>query len=69
MLIAVALSGDPALQAYRDEILFHQTVTRYASAWHHQQPFYYYLTVILTMWLPLRPLVPVAGSALGEAVP
>jgi 4-amino-4-deoxy-L-arabinose transferase-like glycosyltransferase len=58
MCIAVALSGDPALQAYRNEILFHQTVTRYASAWHHQQPFYYYLTVILTMWLPFVLLLP-----------
>ena len=58
MLIAVAASDDPALRAYRDEILFHQTVTRYASAWHHQQPFYYYLTVILPMWLPLVLLVP-----------
>jgi 4-amino-4-deoxy-L-arabinose transferase-like glycosyltransferase len=58
MLIAVALSDDPALRAYRDEILLHQTVTRYASAWHHQQPFYYYLTVILTMWLPFVLLLP-----------
>jgi len=58
MLIAVASSGDPALHAYRNEILFHQTVTRYASAWHHQQPFYYYVTVILTMWLPLVLLLP-----------
>ncbi|HZF25073.1 MAG TPA: glycosyltransferase family 39 protein, partial [Steroidobacteraceae bacterium] len=58
MLIGVAASEDPALRAYRDEILFHQTVTRYASAWHHQQPFYYYLTVILTMWLPLVLLLP-----------
>ncbi|HKE44518.1 MAG TPA: glycosyltransferase family 39 protein [Steroidobacteraceae bacterium] len=58
MLIAVAMSGDPALRAYRDEILFHQTVTRYAAAWHHQQPFYYYLTVILPMWLPFVLLFP-----------
>ena len=58
MQIAVALSDDPALHAYRNEILFHQTVTRYASAWHHQKPFYYYLTVILTMWLPFVLLLP-----------
>ena len=58
MQIAVALSGDAALHGYRNEILFHQTVTRYASAWHHQQPFYYYFTVILTMWLPLVLLLP-----------
>src|SRR6185312_11887736 len=42
MLIAVALSNDPHLVAYRNEILFRQTVTRYSAAWHHAQPFYYY---------------------------
>ncbi len=58
MLIAVAVSDDPALRAYRNEILLHQTVTRYAASWHHQQPFYYYLTVIVSLWLPLVLLLP-----------
>lgn len=58
MLIAVAVSGDAALAAYRDEILFHQTAGRYVAAWHHHQPFYYYLTVMISMWLPLAILVP-----------
>lgn len=58
MLIAVGVSEDPALAAYRDELLFQQTVTRYAHAWHHQRPFYYYLGVMLTFWLPLVALVP-----------
>lgn len=58
MLLAVAFSGDPALAAYRDEILFQQTVTRYATAWHHRQPFYYFLTVMLSLWLPLVVLLP-----------
>jgi 4-amino-4-deoxy-L-arabinose transferase-like glycosyltransferase len=58
MLLAVAFSGDPALAAYRDEILLQQTVTRYATAWHHRQPFYYFLTVMLTLWLPLVVLLP-----------
>jgi 4-amino-4-deoxy-L-arabinose transferase-like glycosyltransferase len=58
MLLAVEFSEDPALSAYRDEILFQQTVTRYATAWHHQQPFYYFFTVILTLWLPLILLLP-----------
>ena len=35
MLLAVANRGLPEYAAYRDEILFHQTVTRYAAAWHH----------------------------------
>ena len=58
MLLAVAFSDSPVLTAYRDEILFQQTVTRYATAWHHRQPFYYFFTVIVTMWLPLIVLVP-----------
>ncbi len=58
MLIAVAWSDDPALEIYRDEILFQQTVTRYATAWHHQQRFYYYLPVMLTLWLPFIVLLP-----------
>lgn len=59
MLIAVAQSGDPVLQAYRDNILLRQTVTRYANAWHHIKPFWYYLTsVIPPFWLPLTLLLP-----------
>jgi 4-amino-4-deoxy-L-arabinose transferase-like glycosyltransferase len=58
MLIAAGSSGDPALAAYRDEILFQQTVSRYATAWHHHKPFYYFLGVILTQWLPLVALLP-----------
>ena len=58
MLIAVGLSGDPALEAYRDEILLQQTVSRYATAWHHQKSFYFFLGVMLTQWLPLVALLP-----------
>ncbi|WP_310596640.1 ArnT family glycosyltransferase [Aeromonas aquatica] len=59
MLGAVAQSGDPILQAYRDNILLRQTVTRYASAWHHVKPFWYYLSsVIPPFWLPLSLLLP-----------
>jgi 4-amino-4-deoxy-L-arabinose transferase-like glycosyltransferase len=58
MLLRVAASGDPALEAYRDELLFQQTVTRYASAWHHLRPWYYYLVeVIPALWLPLSALL------------
>jgi 4-amino-4-deoxy-L-arabinose transferase-like glycosyltransferase len=58
MLIAAGASDDPALKAYRDEILFQQTVSRYATAWHHHKPFYYFIGVILTQWLPLVALLP-----------
>ncbi|MCU0975870.1 MAG: glycosyltransferase family 39 protein [Steroidobacteraceae bacterium] len=59
MLVAAALSGDPDLAAYRDEILLKQTVTRYASAWHHHEPWHYFLVnVIPGLWLPGTALLP-----------
>jgi 4-amino-4-deoxy-L-arabinose transferase-like glycosyltransferase len=53
MLIAVATSGSPEYAAYRDEILFKQTVGRYAAAWHHVKAWYYFIVeVIPPLWLP-----------------
>jgi 4-amino-4-deoxy-L-arabinose transferase-like glycosyltransferase len=58
MLVAVATRNDPALVAYRNEILFHQTVQRYAAAWHHIEPWYYFLVeVIPPLWLPFSLLL------------
>jgi 4-amino-4-deoxy-L-arabinose transferase-like glycosyltransferase len=57
MMIASSAGGD--LLEYRNEILFTQTVTRYADAWHHHEPAVYYFThVIPAFWLPLIALVP-----------
>ncbi len=57
MLVTTAAGGE--LLAYRNEILFQQTVTRYADAWHHHEPFwYYFVRVIPVLWLPLIALVP-----------
>jgi 4-amino-4-deoxy-L-arabinose transferase-like glycosyltransferase len=57
MLLATSAGGE--LLAYRNEILFQQTVTRYADAWHHHEPFWFYLvSVIPFLWLPLIALVP-----------
>ena len=59
MTVAVGLSDDPALTAYRNDILFRQTGTRYANAWHHVEPFYYYVvSVIPVLWLPAVLLLP-----------
>ena len=58
MLWAVYTRDDPAAQAYANEILFRQTATRYANAWHHVQPAWYYLQVIFTLWLPGALLLP-----------
>ena len=59
MVLAVAASHDATLEAYRNNILFRQTVTRYANAWHHVKPVWFYLTdVIPPFWLPLSLLIP-----------
>jgi len=58
MMLAVGSSGSAELLAYRDDILFQQTVTRYAEAWHHVQPWYYFLvSVIPGLWLPFSLLL------------
>jgi 4-amino-4-deoxy-L-arabinose transferase-like glycosyltransferase len=57
MMLVTSAGGE--LLEYRNEILFHQTVTRYADAWHHHEPFWYYLVrVIPVLWLPLPALLP-----------
>ncbi len=59
MLLVVAASGDPALAAYRDEILLRQTATRYvAGLGHDKPPTFYLFSVIPAMWLPLSALLP-----------
>ena len=58
MLWAVYNSSDPAFHAYASEILFKQTGKRYAGAWHHVQPFWYFAQVIVTLWLPGALLLP-----------
>ncbi|NBU24609.1 MAG: phospholipid carrier-dependent glycosyltransferase [Gammaproteobacteria bacterium] len=58
MLWYVHQVGTPELAAYRDELLFQQTVQRYTSAWHHRAPVYHYLVeVIPALWLPLSALI------------
>ncbi|KAF1724995.1 ArnT family glycosyltransferase [Pseudoxanthomonas japonensis] len=52
MLATVAASSDPALHTYARDMLFKQTGTRYANAWHHVKPVWYYLQTMLTLWLP-----------------
>lgn len=53
MLWLVAHSQNPEWLAYRDNILFKQTVDRYARSWGHIQPWWYFLiSVIPIFWLP-----------------
>jgi 4-amino-4-deoxy-L-arabinose transferase-like glycosyltransferase len=57
MMLATSAGGE--LLDYRNEILFQQTVTRYADAWHHHAPFWFYFAeVVPFLWLPLIGLVP-----------
>jgi 4-amino-4-deoxy-L-arabinose transferase-like glycosyltransferase len=57
MMITTSAGGE--LLDYRNEILFKQTVTRYADAWHHHEPVWYYFGKIIPLfWLPLIALVP-----------
>ncbi len=44
--------GDPEHAAYLHNILFKQTAERYAEAWHHVQPVWYFGEVIGLFWLP-----------------
>jgi 4-amino-4-deoxy-L-arabinose transferase-like glycosyltransferase len=59
MLWWVDQSQNPLYEVYRDNILFRQTVTRYANSWHHINPFWYYvISVIPGFWLPLSLALP-----------
>lgn len=59
MLIVTNGSADPDLIAYRDNILFHQTVTRYANSWGHvKPPWYLFTNAIPWLWLPVSLLLP-----------
>ena len=59
MLLATAGGADPDLLEYRNNILFHQTVTRYADSWGHIKPPWYFLTnAIPWLWLPASLLLP-----------
>jgi 4-amino-4-deoxy-L-arabinose transferase-like glycosyltransferase len=52
-MVATALGGgDAEHRAYLDNLLFKQTATRYAGAWHHHQPVWYFPAVIALFWLP-----------------
>ncbi|GAA3924169.1 phospholipid carrier-dependent glycosyltransferase [Luteimonas lutimaris] len=67
-MLWLALSGgDPAHRAYVDDLLFRQTATRYADAWHHHEPAWYFLRVVAVSWLPLSLLLPWLARPWREA--
>ncbi|HET8553585.1 MAG TPA: glycosyltransferase family 39 protein [Rhodanobacteraceae bacterium] len=63
MLLAAHFDGDPSHAAYVRDILFGQTVHRYAAFSGHQHPAWYFLQVIAFNWLPLSLLLPWALPA------
>lgn len=59
MLLATSGGSDPELVAYRDNILFHQTVTRYADSWGHIKPIWYLFTNAASwLWMPVSLVLP-----------
>lgn len=56
--LAVFAGEDPARHAYWRELLLHQTAGRYAAAWHHAQPPWYFAPVIAFAWLPFSVALP-----------
>ena len=52
MVVMALAGGDPEHRAYLDNLLFKQTATRYADAWHHRKPAWYFLEVMALFWLP-----------------
>ena len=59
MLVTTSSGGDPGLLAYRNNILFHQTVTRYADSWGHiKPPWYLFTNAASWLWMPITLLLP-----------
>jgi 4-amino-4-deoxy-L-arabinose transferase-like glycosyltransferase len=59
MLIMTTGADDASLIQYRDNILLKQTVTRYADAWGHlKPPWYFFTNTISWLWLPVTLLLP-----------
>ena len=59
MLLATMGGADPELIAYRDNILFHQTITRYADSWGHIKPVWYLVTSAAPwLWVPVTFVLP-----------
>jgi 4-amino-4-deoxy-L-arabinose transferase-like glycosyltransferase len=64
LLYFAAQPGNAELAAYRDDLLFNQTVNRYTDSWGHLEPWWYYVVeVIPFLWLPLTLLLPWAVPA------
>ncbi|PNB76974.1 dolichyl-phosphate-mannose--protein mannosyltransferase, partial [Pseudomonas sp. FW305-BF6] len=53
LALSIVLNGTAEEVAYAREILLRQTAGRYAAAWDHREPFwYFFVNVIPQYWLP-----------------
>ena len=52
MLIVALGDATTEHRAYIHDLLFRQTVERYADPWHHQKPFWYFGQIVLLFWAP-----------------
>lgn len=56
-LLLISLN-DPAVAAYRDNILLRQKVVRYSNPWGHFNPPWYYIARVIPLnWMSLSPLI------------
>jgi 4-amino-4-deoxy-L-arabinose transferase-like glycosyltransferase len=63
MVLTATSSGLAEYRAYMNDILFRQTAKRYAQSWDHHNPWWYFLAVMPSMWIPAFLLVPWAIPA------
>jgi len=52
MLLAAQHDATPEHRAYLHNLLFQQTLERYADPWHHFKPFWYFGQIVLLFWAP-----------------
>jgi 4-amino-4-deoxy-L-arabinose transferase-like glycosyltransferase len=57
MLLAAYRLHTPEALAYVHDLLFRQTMQRYADSWAHARPFWFYPTVMLRDWFPVCVLI------------
>lgn len=58
-LLVIVAQGSADSVAYAQEILFKQTASRYANAWDHREPFwYFFVQVIPKYWIPMLFMLP-----------
>jgi len=58
-LIVIVLQGSADSLAYAQEILLKQTAGRYANAWDHREPFwYFFVQVVPKYWIPIVFMLP-----------